>query len=421
MATSFDGDNLLITLDPVVSGVLTVDVQEDIYEPWKDWMKTGTNSKYVRAFRSDGGAALSDIINQGSYFFLNNIDGWRIKPAENDGTYFLVGNLAAEDTSLPAIVPTTGAYTTAIIGLQPVTQGVTSTMKEQLEFNTFQGAVCIDSGSGISGTGYHSSGNPIGIREYPVDNMADAIIIANNRGLNGFNFMADYTIVSDDLSSGFAITGDSPFITVTAQNAADLSNCSVENITIVGELDGLNTVVRSNVGAVTNVSGYLEKVAFSADVTINGQTMIAESYSQFPGSTYMKITTGTNTLMVRDYKGSIGIDGMTGGVHSVGIHEGRLIIENTCTGGTISVRGRPYDIVDNSGGLVTINDETESISEAATRKQVENKRVTDPSTGVETVYDDDGVTVLSQYDLYEDVAETTRYNGSNGINVRTPQ
>jgi hypothetical protein len=126
MATQFDGDNLIITLDPVVSGVLTVDVIDDIYEPWKLWVKTGTNSKYIPAFRPSGGDPLTDVLKQGQYTFLNNEDGWRIKPAENDGTYTFVGNLAGENINLPIIAPTTGAFTVLINGLQPITQVVTS-------------------------------------------------------------------------------------------------------------------------------------------------------------------------------------------------------------------------------------------------------------------------------------------------------
>lgn len=122
MAITFDGDNLLITLD---SGIVEVNVVTDLYKAWKDFMLASpVNRKYPEAFRSDGGNPLTVTINQGAYIFLNNIDGWRIKPPEEDITIFLVGNLAVEDVALPSIVPTTGNFTAAILGLQPITQGV---------------------------------------------------------------------------------------------------------------------------------------------------------------------------------------------------------------------------------------------------------------------------------------------------------
>lgn len=53
----------------------------------------------------------------------------------------------------------------------------------------------------------------------------------------------------------------------------------------------------------------------------------------------------------------------------------------------------------------------------AVLKLMRNKMVTDPTTGQVTVYDDDGVTVLYQGDIYENVAGTIPYQG-NGINRR---
>lgn len=123
---SFDGENLIITLDPTVGGVLTVDVLADLYEPWKDWARSSwRNRKFPKAFTPDGGNDVTDVLKQGQYSFLNNAEGWRVKPHESDGTYYFTGNLVVNDTSLPALIPTVGAYTTAIFGLQPITQVAT--------------------------------------------------------------------------------------------------------------------------------------------------------------------------------------------------------------------------------------------------------------------------------------------------------
>jgi len=45
-------------------------------------------------------------------------------------------------------------------------------------------------------------------------------------------------------------------------------------------------------------------------------------------------------------------------------------------------------------------------------KVLRNKLVTDPSTGLMTLYDDDGTTPLFTAQLYKDVAGTTTYNGT---------
>jgi len=121
---TFDGESLIITLD---TGVTEVDVQNDLYEAWKDWMLASPNNrKYPAAFRVIGGDPLTAVLTAGAYFFLQNNDGWRIRPPEEDITIAVVGNLAGEDSTLPLLVPTIGDYSVLIVGLQPVTQGVTT-------------------------------------------------------------------------------------------------------------------------------------------------------------------------------------------------------------------------------------------------------------------------------------------------------
>jgi len=118
---TFDGENLLIILD---SGVTTVNAEIDLYSDWKEWALTGDNVKYPPAFRTIGGDPLSTTINAGSYFFLQNQYGWRIRPPEEDISIEIIGNLVAEDSNLDIITPTLGNFTVLVVGLQAVTQGV---------------------------------------------------------------------------------------------------------------------------------------------------------------------------------------------------------------------------------------------------------------------------------------------------------
>ena len=76
---TFDGESLTITLD---SAITDVDVGADIYSEWKEWAKISDNAKYPFAFRSSGGDALTPGVTAGAYFFIQNQDGWRIKPPE---------------------------------------------------------------------------------------------------------------------------------------------------------------------------------------------------------------------------------------------------------------------------------------------------------------------------------------------------
>ena len=109
---TFDGDNLVVILD---SGVTVVDVKVKLYSDWKEWFKTGTNSKYPLAMRAIAGDPKGSITAAPTFFFRNDL-GWRIRPPEENITITLIGDLQAEDTSLPMIVPTIGTYTVLVLG-----------------------------------------------------------------------------------------------------------------------------------------------------------------------------------------------------------------------------------------------------------------------------------------------------------------
>jgi hypothetical protein len=109
MAITIDGPNLTITINSIGTiGVLT------IYSEWKEWFIDSDNSKYPPAFRVIGGDPLGGGLNAGSYVFLQNQDGWRIKPAEQDGETVITGNLFAEDATIALFIPTEGDFNTNI-------------------------------------------------------------------------------------------------------------------------------------------------------------------------------------------------------------------------------------------------------------------------------------------------------------------
>lgn len=120
MAVTFDGDNLLIILETAVT---SVDAEVDLYSDWKEWVKLSDNAKYPSAFRAIGGDTLPGGLTAGSYYFIRNDNGWRIRPPEEDINITITGSLVPEDSTLDILVPTVGTYTVLVSGIQPVTQG----------------------------------------------------------------------------------------------------------------------------------------------------------------------------------------------------------------------------------------------------------------------------------------------------------
>lgn len=73
-------------------------------------------------------------------------------------------------------------------------------------------------------------------------------------------------------------------------------------------------------------------------------------------------------------------------------------------------------IVGNSAGLITVSSGSGLSTDQANRlarieKFLRNKRITDPVTGRQTVYDDDDSTVLGEGALFEDAAGSQAYRG----------
>jgi hypothetical protein len=105
----FDGANRLI----VLTLGTTAFAASDLYSKWKEWVAAG-NASFPPAFRTVGGDPLGGGVAAGDYYFLNNVDGWRIRPQEANHELVVSGNLFGEDANLPVFTPTLGSFNVLI-------------------------------------------------------------------------------------------------------------------------------------------------------------------------------------------------------------------------------------------------------------------------------------------------------------------
>lgn len=361
IVSDINGDTLTITLGSVgVTGAAEVDVFEDIYEPVKDWyLGSPENRRFPFPFVSDGGNPLTSIINQGGYLFLRNDIGWRIKPFEEDGTTFLIGNLAVSSTALPAFRPTVGGFTHAVLGLQPITQGVTSVLADQLAFASFEGAVHVNVLSGISGTGLTAAGEPIGNVKNPVDNLADSLVILGEVGLDEINVTGDLTFNGGLDYSDLKIVGQGKNLsTLTIDPSANVLNCSFFDATITGTLDGQSILTDCVITGLNFVSGVIDRcILENTTITLGGgvEATFLDCYSGVPGTGTPTIDMGGSgqPLALRGYAGGVRIENKTGPeAVSVDLRSGQVVIDlTTVTNGTIVVRG-DGKVMDQAGNLL---------------------------------------------------------------------
>jgi len=110
MATvTFDSTNLLIIVDTEggATSTLTAGV---LYGDWKEWVLLG-NAGIPPAFSNSVGGQTTVAPNKvGSYYFVRNDLGWRIRPDERDHELILDGNVFGADPALSIWAATVGAY-----------------------------------------------------------------------------------------------------------------------------------------------------------------------------------------------------------------------------------------------------------------------------------------------------------------------
>jgi hypothetical protein len=284
-----------------------------------------------------------------------------------------------------------------------------------LQAAAFEGEVAMSVLTGTSGTTF-----PQGTRAFPVDNVADAITIAQTRGLRTIRVLSNQTISSGDFSDGFTFVGDNFNVTLTMNPGANVTNCEFRNLTITGTLDGNNALRQCAIGTLTYVNGFVFQCGLSDVVTLGGTVTASflQCYSLIAGggpNAYPSIDmngTQITPLVVRDWQGGLGIQNRSGGTadSSIDLSSGRIIFAASVTTGEFTVRGIG-DVEDSSGGTAVVQDKTVNAAVNRTRKHQTNKLVTDPTTGVATLTDDDGVTPLETSQLYEDAAGTQTYRG----------
>ena len=100
---TFDGPNRLILVN---EGETSIDIQEDVYSNWKEWMLQRDNAKFPEAFLPLGGDPITDTTFVGDTYFLEN--GWRIQPWISGQGYILdvIGNIYTREPGQNPVNPT---------------------------------------------------------------------------------------------------------------------------------------------------------------------------------------------------------------------------------------------------------------------------------------------------------------------------
>lgn len=213
------------------------------------------------------------------------------------------------------------------------------TSSPAIEYSSFGGHVIVDTTSAYSGTLF-----PIGTEQAPVNNITDAIIIAEFRGFKNMLFRSDVTIGDFDLS-GYEIEGRNITNTsVTIEAVADVTKTSFLNMELNGTLDGEASIENCQIDDLSFFNGEIKDCILAGTITLGGgvSATILNCFSGIAGTNTPTINMGGSgqSLALRNYNGGIEITNKTGTDEvSVDLNSGQIIIDDSCTNGTILLRG----------------------------------------------------------------------------------
>lgn len=326
---TFDGPNRIIT-EISALGDNELDWIE-IYSEWKVWVTQSDNSKFLQAINFVGGDPISPTQNLGSTFFLEN--GWRVRPAELSHKLTVVGNVFTREPGESIFVATLGAFT---VNTETRVSSLVDSSVSRLDLTQLLQAVYIAIG-GATGTG-----DTVGTPTNPSDNVTDARTIADRDNLQSYQMRGSFSLDQDHefwQFNGLAAT----FADIVNIAGFSVDNSRFSQMTLTGAMTGSIECDRCNIEILTGLTGILRRCGLNQSVTLAalGETILDSCFSTSPGSVIPIITmTASSHLNIRNYSGDIQINSCeAGNIASIDLDPGHLVIDSSCTGGMIIVRG----------------------------------------------------------------------------------
>lgn len=242
----------------------------------------------------------------------------------------------------------------------------TESLVEPERINTlaFEDAVHLLSGSTYSGTTF-----PVGTKKYPVNNIQDALLIANERSISRLLFNGNWTFSSTEYINEFLIEGSATQYSTLRFTAGGLfPKCTIKNATVTGDISGLIGFkdchlidIGSTIQTPTTQSIIADRCLIDGRIFMppyySGVFKMLNCWSGVPGSTTPVFDMGYSnvTLLVRDYIGGIKFTNFSGSTdNSIDMSSGNVIFDSTLSGGTFVLRGISK-YTDNSSSGCTID------------------------------------------------------------------
>lgn len=257
---------------------------------------------------------------------------WNVIQCEATG-----GNLLAKNTGGSLISPVLPTFGTQII--RTSSSSATLAELDAIQFASYQNAAWVDTASSNAGTDY-----PVGTREYPVNNLVDAVAISEDRGFQALGFLGNVTISGSLNIDNYKLIGQSTAITsLVIEASVSCNNITAECCTITGTVGGDINFKNCTIGDLTLGGGNLCECALNGTITpLSGTTIVLTTCHQ-AGATYPAIdmvNAGVVVSVVR-YSGDLIAknSAVAFNMGIVGFDVGNLNIDASVSAGVFVVSG----------------------------------------------------------------------------------
>jgi hypothetical protein len=223
-----------------------------------------------------------------------------------------------------------------------------------IEYSSFNGGVIIDVNSGITGTVF-----PRGTEQMPVNNLGDALLIAEYRGFNKLYLHSDIYLDSGSDLDDFILEGQSHVYTeVEISEACSALNVTIQNCMISGTLDGNTSIDRCIVSDITYMNGHIHDSSFTGTIELaGGKDAYINNCYRLDVAIVPIIDMGGSgqDLVITNYSGAIKITNLTGSNKAgIGLNSGTVVLDsNTVTSGSVTVSGVGRLVDENGNTILT--------------------------------------------------------------------
>lgn len=347
MAVTFNGITRQIIVDDPAD--VSLDVQDDIYSRWKDWVLDADNAKYAPALRAVGGDPTVAGQTAPIFYFTQNL--WTVYI--NNGVIVDVAlNLYSDDFS-SAFVVAPGS------GVSNRNSDAVNVNEEDIKNQSYIGArvVINTEGLGEAGTTY-----PTGTPPHPSSNYDDAKIIASSRNLNDYHLDGTLIFTGGQTITGTTWQGESPIESIIVLTGQDTMGTTFERIGLTGTVNPTSrtSINQCALGDFINFYGIAVQSGLNGNITMwsgaTGTNIFDHCSSAIAGNTkpIININNIASNVQFRHYSGGLKFINSNNPNFKMSVDgQGRVEFDSTCTEGE-AVVGGTWDIIDNSGPNFTV-------------------------------------------------------------------